>query len=76
MGCLFSNAMAHKPWQYKSNAVVCKETRSLKNKFPLSLPPHEEMMSHHIETTADAEMQSPLIFHWSYYEMSYFSAWV
>lgn len=39
MGCLFSNAMGHKPWQYKSNAIDCKEARRLKNKFPLPLPP-------------------------------------
>lgn len=68
--------MGHKPWQYKSKAVDCKEARRLKDKFPFSLSPHGEMMSQHVETTADAEMHSPLIFHRSYYEMSYFSAWV
>lgn len=33
-------------------------------------------MSQHVETTADVEMHSLLVFHRSYYEISYFSAWV
>lgn len=39
MGCLFSDAMGHKPWQYKSNEIDSEEAKRLKNKFSLSLPP-------------------------------------
>lgn len=57
----------------KAMQLTVRRLEDLKTSF---LFPHEEMMSQHIETTADVEMHSALIFHRSYCEMSYFSAWV